>query len=226
MNPGPAWPKVGAVTRLVLALFLAVASAGCGGEPPAAPLARATGSSNSPAAPVAPASAAPAPSTSVPATNAAVAPAPAPADDEPIFHLSRAQARLSTVKLWVGPTEVEAELARTLTQIATGLMFRPSIGPEEAMLFVFGSAQPRAFYMKNVPFDIAVAYIDPEGVIQEIVQLKAQDRKPVPSKSDKIQYVLETAPDWFQRHGIGAGTLLRTDKGSFAETLAAFATLP
>lgn len=173
-----------------------------------------------------PAPGAPPASSARSSSNAATAAAPAPADDEPVFHLNRAQPRLSTVKLWVGPHEVEAELARTLTQIATGLMFRPSIGPEETMLFVFGSAQSRAFYMKNVPFDIAVAYLDPEGVIQEIVQLKAQDQKPVPSKSDRIQYVLETAPDWFQRHGVGPGTLLRTDKGSLADTLAAFATLP
>ncbi|MFM8357934.1 MAG: DUF192 domain-containing protein [Verrucomicrobiota bacterium] len=199
------------MTRLLLVLLMAATVAGCSGE---------STSSRGPVPAAAPPSAAPA------SSNAAPAAAAVPADDAPVFHLHRAQPRLSTVKLWVGPHEVEAELARTLTQIATGLMFRPSIGPQETMLFVFGSAQPRAFYMKNVPFDIAVAYLDPEGVIQEIVQLKAQDQKPVPSRSDRIQYVLEAAPDWFQRHGVGPGTLIRTDKGSFADTLAAFATLP
>lgn len=115
---------------------------------------------------------------------------------------------------------MNAEVCTTLSQISTGLMFRPGIGTNEGMLFVFGAPNRRSFYMRNVDFDINAAYIDDEGVIQEIVTLHKRNEEPVPSASDRIQFVLETAPDWFTRNGIGVGTLIRTEAGGLKETLA------
>ena len=86
------------------------------------------------------------------------------------------------------------------------------------MLFLFGAPHQPAFYMKNVSFDIDVAYINPEGVILEIVRLKAQDRTPVPAKSDQVQFVLETATDYFTKHNLGPGSLVMTTRGSLKET--------
>jgi uncharacterized protein len=158
-----------------------------------------------------------------PASNAA--PPTATPSDEPRFHLNRAQVGLPRVKLWLGAKELNAELCTTVSQVATGLMFRESIGPEESMLFAFGRARERAFYMRNVPFDIDVAYIDPEGVIQEIVRLKARDERPVPSKSANIQFVLEVAPDYFTKNGLAVGTLIRLERGGLREMLAPMAQL-
>lgn len=160
------------------------------------------------------------------ATVASNAPsASSSSDSEPVFHLATAQVNLPRVRLWIGAREIVSEVCVTVPQIATGLMHRPSIGPEETMLFVFGSARERSFYMKNVPFDIDVAYIDPEGVIQEVVRLKANDAKGVPSRSSRIQFVLEAAPDYFTRNGFGPGTLIATDRGGLAQTLAPLAQL-
>lgn len=189
--------------KRLLALLLCVGLAGCGGP------------------------------TQSPASAPSSAPTPAPSnaapvgvvDAEPVFHLATAQVNLARVKLWIGAREIVSELCVTVPQIATGLMHRPSIGPEETMLFVFGSPRERSFYMKNVPFDIDVAYIDAEGVIQEIVRLKAQDAKGVPSKSSRIQFVLEAAPDYFTRNGFGPGTLIATERGSLAQVLAPMAQL-
>jgi hypothetical protein len=61
-----------------------------------------------------------------------------------VYHLSKAQPKLPTVKLWVGAAEVDAELCLTIPQVSTGLMFRDSIGPSEGMLFVFGEPRRRA----------------------------------------------------------------------------------
>ncbi len=105
----------------------------------------------------------------------------------------------------------------TLQQLATGLMFRPGISGDESMLFVFPEPQRTAFYMKNVKFDIDAAYIDADGVITEIVRLTQMNETPVPSKSDVIQYVLETEPGWFERNGIKPGALVRSSKRSLRE---------
>lgn len=146
------------------------------------------------------------------------APAAAPsAAAEPQYHLDKAQPKLATVKLWIGAKEVDAEMCLTRTQIATGLMFRPGIRGDECMLFVFPQPQSVAFYMKNVGFDIDAAYMDSAGVIQQIVRLKKLDVTPVPSKSNDIQFVLETAPGWFEKNGIGAGTVVKTPRRSLRE---------
>lgn len=136
------------------------------------------------------------------------------------IHLPHALPRLPSVRLWLGATEVEAEVCLTLQQVATGLMFRDRIGTNEAMLFAFRRPDQRAFYMRNVKFPIAAAYINSEGVIEEIVQLKAGEETPVPSKSSNIQFVLETAPDYFERHSLKPGVLVTTAQGRLRETLA------
>ena len=49
----------------------------------------------------------------------------------------QAQPKLRTIKLWLGPQEIEAELALTPAEIITGMMFRQDIAEKEGMLFVF-----------------------------------------------------------------------------------------
>jgi len=160
-----------------------------------------------------------------PSPAAANRPAAAPAatastgtaSAEQVYHLDHALPKEPTSTLYIGPTEIRAYVCTTLAQVATGMMHRDGVGPEEAMLFVFGGGDRRSVYMKNVGFDMAAAYIDTEGVVKEIVQLKKQEVTPVPSASDDIQFVLETAPDWFTRHGVGPGTPIRAERGSLRE---------
>ena len=159
-----------------------------------------------------------APSTSGGPASAAVATSPRGAP-ETHYYLDHAQVGLPTVRLWIGATELNAELCTTVQQVATGVMHRTGIGPNDAMLFVFGAGDRRSFYMKNVSFDIAAAYIDTEGEVREIVQLQHQNTNGVPSASENIQFVLETAPDWFARNGVKPGTLIRTETGSLRAVL-------
>ena len=182
---------------LVLSAILGTFTAGCDG-PKESGIPAARGTSSPPAA-------AATPGNAKTATNAIQ------------FHLNRALPRLPTLRLWVGPKEIDAEMCLTVQQIATGLMFRPGIADGESMLFVLPQPQQAHFYMRNVTFDIDAAYIDAEGVIQEVVRLKKLDETPVPSKSENIQFVLETAPGWFERNGIKPGTLIRSTKRSLRE---------
>lgn len=185
-------------TRCLLALFgiLGTCTAGCDGSKDA---------QNLPFKAANPTVAATPGGNAKPATNAVQ------------FHLNRALPKLPTLRLWVGAKEIDAEMCLTVQQIATGLMFRPSIADGESMLFVLPQPQQAHFYMRNVTFDIDAAYIDSEGVIQEVVRLKKLDETPAPSKSENIQFVLETAPGWFERNGIKPGTLIRSTKRSLRE---------
>ena len=131
---------------------------------------------------------------------------------------TQAQPRLPVIKLLLGTNEIAAELARTPTQWQTGMMFRQEVGEQEGMLFVFPGTQRASFYMKNTKVPLSCAYIDPEGTILEIHDLKPFDEQPVPASSDRVQYVLETAQGWFLRHQVNVGTLIQTERGTLART--------
>ena len=152
--------------------------------------------------------------------NAKNPPVPTPEPGATTLNLDHAMPKLPTIKLWVGAQELETEIAVTPTQVATGMMFRQKMEENEAMLFVFAEPQPRSFYMKNCLVPLSAAYVDPEGVILEIVPLQPGVEEPVPSTSDKVQFVLETKQGWFERHKVSPGAVLRTERGSLLQTFA------
>ena len=128
------------------------------------------------------------------------------------------QAKLPTLKLWVGTNEVTAELAATDLQIGVGMMRRTNMAEMDGMLFLFARPGQRAFYMRNTVLPLSCAYIDPEGTILEIYDMKPLDEAPIPSKSDQVQYVLEMNQGWFERHGVKPGVAVSTERGTFPQT--------
>ena len=127
---------------------------------------------------------------------------------------TKALPKLPTAKLFIATEAVTAELALTPIQIMTGMMFRTNLLEEEGMLFAFGDVQPRSFYMKNVKVPLTIAYIDPDGTILELHDLKPLDETPIFSKSDRIQFVLEMNQGWFSRHSVRTGTVVATERGT------------
>ena len=134
-------------------------------------------------------------------------------------YLTNAQLRLPSIKLFVGGEELSTELAVRQVEIYTGMMWRTNMPENEAMLFVFGTAQPRGFYMRNTRVPLSLAYISPDGAIQEIHDLHPLDETSVPSRADNIQFVLEVPQGWFKRHNIASGTLLSTSRGELRKSL-------
>jgi hypothetical protein len=142
--------------------------------------------------------------------------APAPSVDDLLP--KQAQPKLPTMKIYLGAEQLDAEMALNDQQRMTGMMFRRNILETDAMLFVFPGPFQAKFWMKNCPESISAAYISPDGVIEEIHHLEKNDTNSVVAATDNIQYVLETKDGWFARHNINPGTVIRTEKGSLAET--------
>ena len=122
------------------------------------------------------------------------------------------------MKVWLGGEELIAEVARAPVQIATGMMFRTNMLENEAMVFVFPNAAPRSFYMRNCIVPLSAAYIAPDGTILEIIRMKPHDETGIQSESDNIQFVLEVPQDWFDRHNVRTGAVVRTERGLLRET--------
>jgi len=145
----------------------------------------------------------------------AVASPPAP-ENPPLPR--QAQPTLQEMKIYLGAETLDAELALTPLEQETGLMYRTNITDQTAMLFVFPQPFQASFWMTNCPDSLSAAYITPDGVIEEIHHLEKDDNVPVVASHNNIQYVLEVNDGWFTRHHIGTGTLIRTEKGSLAQT--------
>jgi len=133
-------------------------------------------------------------------------------------YLPHAQPRLQTIKLYVGAEELSTECALKPVEIYTGMMWRTNMAENEAMIFAFPSGEQRSFYMRNTLVPLSAAYIDPEGVIQEIHDLHPRDETGVDSQSSNIQYVLEVKQGWFTRHNISTGSVIRTQYGALKQT--------
>jgi uncharacterized protein len=131
---------------------------------------------------------------------------------------TQAQPKLRTIKLWLGAEELITEIAASEKEIMTGMMFRTEIGENEGMLFILPGPQPAAFWMKNTLVPLSCAYIDPDGTILEIHDMKPKDETPIHAKATNILYVLEVKQGWFERHKIAVGTQLRSERGTLNET--------
>lgn len=141
----------------------------------------------------------------------------APSPSIPGWPPTKAQPKLQTMKLFVGPETITAELCLTEVQVGTGMMFRKDMAENEGMLFVFARPHRTAFYMKNTTLPLTAAYIDSEGAILELHDLEPLNETPVPATTDNVQYVLEMKRGWFKRHNIGVGAVIACDAGKLKD---------
>ena len=112
---------------------------------------------------------------------------------------------LPTVTLHVGKAALDTEIAATPEQQETGLMYRTKMSDNHGMIFLLPRIAFANFWMKNTLIPLSVAYIDKDGVILEIHDMKALDTSITRSQSNQVAYALETNLHWFDLNGIKPG---------------------
>ncbi len=127
------------------------------------------------------------------------------------FLLAKAEGvveKFPTVNLKIGQAIVKAEVARTESQRAQGLMFRKHLDKNSGMLFDFGAQAHVCMWMKNTYIPLSVAFIDQYGVIVNI-----ENMKPLTTESHcgsgLIVYALEMNQGWFAENKIKPGTKIQ-----------------
>ena len=116
------------------------------------------------------------------------------------------QTNLPKATLTLGAHSLTAQIAADDASRERGLMSRTNLAENEAMVFVFPAPQSVAFWMKDTPTPLSIAYVGPSGRIFEIHDLKPVDESAVPSASQAVTYAIETPQGWFAKHGIFAGS--------------------
>ena len=116
--------------------------------------------------------------------------------------------KLPSIKLSAGIHVINAELASTPEQREIGLMFRPTMGANEGMLFVFDRAGQQCFWMKNTLIPLSAAFVADDGSIVNVEAMKPQTLDGHCS-TQPVRFVLEMNDGWFAKRGIKPGAKLR-----------------
>ena len=119
----------------------------------------------------------------------------------------------------VGDKTLRVQLAVRPKELERGLMERRDLRTDDAMVFVFERPQVMSFWMRNTPTPLDIAYFSPEGVLMEYYPAYPFDEKPVPSRSQRLQFVVETNQGWFKVNGIKPGA--RIEMKALSAALAA-----
>ncbi len=118
---------------------------------------------------------------------------------------------LDKIPLYIKHLEIRVEVARTPEERAVGLMERRRLAKDEGMLFIFEREEVHSFWMKNTRIPLSIAFIDKEGKI-----LRITDMKPMTLESHSppgpILYALEMNQGWFAARGIRVGDVVRFSK--------------
>jgi uncharacterized membrane protein (UPF0127 family) len=102
--------------------------------------------------------------------------------------------------------EVRVEIADTDAERQRGLMGRTALPEDQGMLFVFGGEQELSFWMRNTLIPLSIAYIDSEGRIVDIQDMKPLDDDPPHYVSaEPARYALEVNRGFFEKHSIMVG---------------------
>lgn len=102
--------------------------------------------------------------------------------------------------------QLKVEVSDTSEKREKGLMFRKYLHESEGMLFVFDSEEQLNFWMKNTLIPLDIAYIDRNGVINEIYHMKPLDVSLTYNSIKPAMFALEVNLGWFSRHKIKTGS--------------------
>ncbi|MGD9897167.1 MAG: DUF192 domain-containing protein [Candidatus Methylacidiphilaceae bacterium] len=135
----------------------------------------------------------------------------------PLSILTAREIGKSSLRLSAGTGSLIVEVARTHEELSRGLMFRRSLGEDAGMLFLLPREGTASFWMANTTIPLSIAFLDRDGTILEIADLEPLDTRIVSSRSARVCYALEVNRDWFARHGVRAGEVLRPEGATWRQ---------
>ena len=100
--------------------------------------------------------------------------------------------------------DLDLEIPSTPEAFSAGLMFRESLGKDSGMLFIFKEAGEKSFHMTNTTIPLDIAFINEDGIIESIKELKPLDETHIFSDA-KVLYAIEVNRGWFTENNVQVG---------------------
>ena len=111
---------------------------------------------------------------------------------------------LPETDLIIQKKEIAVEVADEFHERQLGLMYRKELAEDKGMLFVYNNEKMRNFWMKNTYIPLTIAFVNKDGLILHLADMKPLDINAVSSKYP-AQFALEMNQGWFSKHKIGPG---------------------
>lgn len=117
---------------------------------------------------------------------------------------AQGQPTLPSVPLTAGLYLIKAEVAASYGTRMQGLMQREKMGANEGMLFVFPDRDKQCMWMKNTLLPLSVAFLDDNGAIINVEDMKPQTETSHCS-TGPARFALEMNLGWFKSKNIKTG---------------------
>lgn len=105
------------------------------------------------------------------------------------------------IGLQIGMHHISAAIANTPQSRERGLMEQTQLCTNCGMLFVFPNAAKHAFWMKNTPLPLSIAFIAADGRILNLTEMKANSTHIHRAQGNAL-FALEMKKGWFAEHSI------------------------
>jgi uncharacterized membrane protein (UPF0127 family) len=133
--------------------------------------------------------------------------APAPAEAGPVI---RADGLVEVLRPdGTLAASLAVEIAETPEARARGLMERVLSDYMAGMLFLFASAEPQTFWMRNTPSSLDMIFIDAAGRVLNVVAYTTPMSDQLYSSAGPAKYVVEAKAGFADRFGIRPGYVMR-----------------
>ena len=126
--------------------------------------------------------------------------------------LGGCKGNVEKVSLSVAGQSLSVEVARTEAQRERGLMERTNLGPRDGMIFIFDRDDHLAFWMKNTPTPLSIAFISSDGKILQIEDMQPFSESVIRSRFS-ARYALEMKQGAYAALGIKEGDVISFPAG-------------
>jgi len=116
------------------------------------------------------------------------------------------------------PATLHVEVADDDASRATGLMGRTDLPADQGMAFIWDEPVDTAFWMKDTPLPLSIAFWDTDGRIIDILDMEPCPAEPCPRYGPSSPFIgaVEANQGWFDEHGVAVGDLVELEVRAYA----------